>query len=305
MSPGTDRVNSFLNRHRLPRIVRVIAWRLLRWWHRLEIILAKNFGLATQEDRVFFMLVPVVGFLAGLTGFVVTLAMRGVQALLWGAARDIVTAANVAPPWLSIGAPVAGGVVVALIIWLSRQDVSGHGVSAIVETVNFRNGEIRPKPVLLRLAAAIATVGSGGSLGREGPTIGTGAMLGSWLAGRLGISPHRLRILVGCGAAGGMAAIYNAPVGAALYATEVILGSFALEVFGPLVVSSVIATLLGRSLIGRDPIYMISGYGLKSAWELVAYIGLGVVGAFISIGFARGLRFWEIFFERLTIPRAA
>lgn len=295
---------AFLSRHRIPRLIRVVLWRLLRWWHRLEIFLARNFGLATYQDRVFFVLVPLVGMLAGVTGFVVTYLTARIQQILWGTPRDIVSAADQAAPWISIGAPVAGGIVVGLIIWWSRQSVSGHGISGIVETVSFRNGEVRPRPVLLRLVASIATVGSGGSLGREGPTIGTGAMLGSWLAERLGLSPQRLKILVGCGAAGGMAAIYNAPVGAALFATEVILASFAMEVFGPLVIASVIATLIGRTLIGREPIYMISGYGLTSAWEIVAFIGLGVLGAFMSIAFSGGIRFWEIFFNRILLPRA-
>ena len=303
MPNGNDRLFAFINHRRIPRPLRAIFLRLLRLWHRLEIILARNFGLATHEDRVFFLLVPTVGFMAGFTGFLVTLLIGAVQRLLWGAPRDIVNAANTAPAWVSIAAPVVGGVVVGAIIWWSRQSVAGHGISGIVETVNFRNGEIRARPVILRLAAAIATVGSGGSLGREGPTIGTGSMLASQVGSRLGISPQRLKILVGCGAAGGMAAIYNAPVGAALFATEVILASFALEVFGPLVVSSVIATLIGRTLIGREPIYMVSGYGLKTAWEIVAYIGLGVLGAFMSIAFTKGIRFWEIFFERLLLPR--
>jgi H+/Cl- antiporter ClcA len=180
MSPGNDRFGFFLSRRRLPRVIRVVLWRLLRWWHRLEILLARNFGLATHEDRVFFILVPLVGFMAGLTGFLVTLAISAVQRLVWGAPRDIVAAAHAAPNWVTIAAPIVGGITVGFIIWRSRRNVSGHGISGIIETVNLRNGEVRPRPVLLRLLAAIATVGTGGSLGREGPTIGTGAMLGSW-----------------------------------------------------------------------------------------------------------------------------
>src|SRR5262245_44145759 len=113
--------DSFLNRYRLPRLVRVMFWRLQRWWQRLELILARNVGLATHGDRVFFILVPLVGFLAGLVGFLVTATIGAVQLLLWGSSHDIVNAAQTAPIWVSIGAPLIGGVVVAVLMWRSRQ----------------------------------------------------------------------------------------------------------------------------------------------------------------------------------------
>ncbi len=84
---------------------------------------------------------------------------------------------------------------------------------------------------------------------------------------------------MGCGAAAGLAATYNIPIGGALFAMEVILGNFALEIFGPIVASSVIATLISRSLTGNVPLYAAPGYALVSGWEMLLYAGLGIVGA--------------------------
>ncbi|MGH9381514.1 MAG: chloride channel protein, partial [Thermoanaerobaculia bacterium] len=161
------------------------------------------------------------------------------------------------------------------------------------------------RPILTRAAAAVATVGAGGSLGREGPMIRLGSMLASRLAIRFRLPAHRVKILVGCGAGAGLAAAYNIPIGGALFAMEVILGNFALEIFGPIVIASVIATLIARSVQGDVPIYPAPGYQLESGAEIVAYVGLGIVCALASLAFIFGVRAAREAFARLAfIPRA-
>jgi CIC family chloride channel protein len=170
--------------------------------------------------------------------------------------------------------------------------------------VTLKGGKVDPEPVLWSAGAAVVTVGSGGSLGREGPMVGLGAMIASWLGTRLGLPSHRVKILVGCGAAAGMAAIYNTPVGGALFAMEVILGNFALEIFGPIVVASVISTLVGRWALGSLPIYAAPGYKLVSSWELLAYVGLGILGALVSVAFVLGIKAVGGLFDRLDLHPA-
>lgn len=267
-----------------------VWWSRIREWLRaLDFTLARRFGLATREDRVFYALIALVGALAGLLGVAIHALISLVQAALWQSPGRLLEAAQEAPPWLVVGAPALGGVLVGLILWVTKQPAGGGGMSSLIEAVALSGGRVAPKPVLAHALAAVATVGSGGSLGREGPMIRLGAMISSWGGQRLGLPPHRLKILVGCGTAAGLAAAYNIPIGAALFAMEVILGNFALEIFGPIVVSSVISTLISRALAGNTPLYAAPGYALANGWEILLYAGLGIVGALASVAFVLGV----------------
>ena len=287
-----------LQRLRSLRRARVMGRRLRAWWGRAEIALARRFGLATQQDRRFFLLIPVVGIVGGLLGVGIEKLMDAVQALLWGHAGSMLELAQEAPSWRMLLAPAIGGALVGLVIFLGRQSVSGQGMAVLIESVVLRQGVVPPRPVLLSALAAVFTVGSGGSLGKEGPMIRLGAAVSSWLGEKAGIGAYRLKILVGCGAAAGLASAYNIPIGAALFAMEVILGNFALEIFGPIVVASVIATLISRGFLGNVPVSPAASYTLQSPWELVFYVGLGVVGALASVAFVFGVRAGRTLFAR-------
>jgi CIC family chloride channel protein len=280
-------------------------WRRVREWLRaLDFTLARRFGLATREDRVFFALIAGVGVVGGILGVATDWLIAAVQSLLWGREGELLEVARQVPRWVVVAAPALGGAVIGLIIWRGRQSTSGEGMSSLIEAVALHGGRIPPRPVLVNALAAIVTVGSGGSLGREGPMIRLGAMIASWFGGRLRVPPHRIKILIGCGAASGLAAAYNIPIGGALFAMEVILGNFALEIFGPIVVSSVIATVISRSLAGNVPLYAAPGYALVNGWELLLYVGLGIVGALASVLFVVTIRLGRQLFRRMRwIPR--
>lgn len=271
---------------------RSAAWfqRLREWVRSLDFTLARRFGLATREDRVFFFLIVLVGVIAGLLGALVHALIRLFESLLWRSPDSILEAVHQVPDWWVVGVLAFGGLLVGLVGWATRQPVGGGGMASLIEAVALSGGRVPPKPVLANALAAIATVGSGGSLGREGPLIRLGAMISSWLGSRMGMPPHRLKVLVGCGAAAGLAAAYNIPVGGALFAMEVVLGNFALDIFGPIVVSSVISTLISRAIAGNVHLYAAPGYTLASTWELVPYAGLGVVCGLASVFFVLGVR---------------
>jgi CIC family chloride channel protein len=279
--------------------------------------LARWLGLSTREELSFIVLVPLVGIFTGFVGVAIYWLIDRVQDLAWGSpdpqlgkegqsllARTEFIAAHA--PWRNVLALTAAGAVVALIIKIFRQEVRGHGMSGIIEAVALKGGRVAPGPALVRELAGVVTVGSGGSLGREGPMIRTGAMLGSVIGQTGGIDGRRLKILVAAGAAAGMAAAYNAPIGGAIFAMEVILGNFALEVFGPVVVASALATFVARALRfhGHWTYEMVPEYSLVSAWELPAYAVLGMLAGPLSIFFSRGVRSGEWLFDRLDfIPR--
>lgn len=274
------------------------------WVRSLDFTLARRFGLANREDRVFFLLIGLVGVLGGLLGVVTDFLIGLVQRILWGAPGDLFAIVSKVPRWVVVAAPATGGVVIGLLLWLSRRrmkgEASGEGMAMLIESVALSGGKISPRPVLINALAAVVTVGSGGSLGREGPMIRLGAMVSSWMGQRLELPPHRLKILVGCGAAAGLAATYNIPIGGTLFAMEVILGNFALEIFGPIVASSVIATLIARSLTGNEPLYAAPDYVLSNGWEMLLYLGLGIVGAFASVAFMIGVSWGSVVFKKLS-----
>jgi CIC family chloride channel protein len=129
-----------------------------------------------------------------------------------------------------------------------------------------------------------------------------GAMISSYLGRRFHLPPHRVKILVGCGAAAGLAAAYNIPIGGALFAMEVILGNFALQIFGPIVAASVLSTLIARAFEGDAHRFAAPDYELVSHWEVLAYVGLGLVCALASIVFVLGVRRISRLLSRTPLP---
>ena len=181
-------------------------------------------------------------------------------------------------PWYQILlAPTLGGLAVGLVGFFRSQDATGHGVPEVIESVALGNGKFRWQTALTKSISSALTIGSGGSVGREGPIVHIGASLGSVLGQMLRVPPNRLPTLAGCGVAGGIAAVFNAPIAGAFFALEVVIGNFAMPAFGPVMLSSVLATVVSRSYFGDHPTFVVPAYSLLSAWELPFYLGLGIV----------------------------
>src|SRR5580693_3757987 len=127
------------------------AWlgRVREWARAFEFTLARRFGIATREDRNFLLLIGLIGVVAGLLGLATEYLIRGVQTVLWGAPGDLLAVARAVPRWRVVVAPAAGGALVAFIIWLSRQAVSGEGMATLIEAVALSGGKLAPKPVLI------------------------------------------------------------------------------------------------------------------------------------------------------------
>ena len=254
-------------------------------------------------DRRFIILVPLTGLLTGLASTALIRLLGQVQKGFWGDGKHLLEPALALPWWHRLMAPMIGGVLIGLLMLWAKRPIVGTGTAGIIEAVAKKSGVLPGGETLLGALATLLTVGSGGSLGREAPLVQSGATIGSLLARRMGLSGQRIKILLACGAASGIAAAYNAPIGGALFGLEVILGNFALESFGPVVVSTAIATVVSRLLSGAYHAYQPPLLpSLVSSWELGHYLLMG-----LALGLAGVLFLWSVRgaargFERLPIP---
>src|SRR4029078_7395547 len=155
------------------------------------------------------------------------------------------------------------------------------------------DGKISTRRTLAKSLSSLFTIASGGSIGREGPLVQLSSVIASGLGRLQKWSTPRLRLLVGCGAAAGIASAYNAPIAGAVFVAEIVLGSLAMEIFGTLVFSSVIATLTVRGFLGPDPLYKIPPFQLNGNWEIGPYLLLGLGAGLLAPCFIRLLRTTE------------
>jgi CIC family chloride channel protein len=157
----------------------------------------------------------------------------------------------------------------------------------------------------VKSAAAVFSIGSGGSIGREGPMVQIAAVVASRLGRWRKFTPPQLRLLVACGAAAGIASAYNAPIAGSFFVAEIILGTIAMESLGPLVVSAVAATLTIHVLTAANVLYKVPAFAYVSAWEMGPYIVLGFITGILAPVFLISLKHAEKFFVSLKLPIVA
>ncbi|MFN8217559.1 MAG: chloride channel protein, partial [Solirubrobacterales bacterium] len=192
-------------------------------------------------------------------------------------------------PFIVLVAPVVGGLLYGPLVYRFAPEARGHGVPEVMLAVHSNEGRIRGRvPIVKSLASAIC-IGSGGSVGREGPIVQIGSALGSALAQVSRQAAENTRLLVACGAAGGIAATFNAPIAGVFFALELILRDFQTRNFGVVVISSVLATAVGRLAFGSEAFLDLPAFRLVSAAEYPLYALLGVLAALVGIAFIRVL----------------
>ena len=193
--------------------------------------------------------------------------------------------------------PAFGGLIVGLLIYNFAPEAKGHGVPEVMEAVALHGGKIRPVVALVKSLASAISIGSGGSVGREGPIVQIGSSIGSTLGQKLHLSDEKIRILVACGAAGGIAATFNAPIAGVIFALEIIIGEFSVRHFSLVVISSVVSSIVGQAVFGDIPAFFIPvEYGITSLWEFAFYPVLSVLAAFLGVIFVKSLYWAEDLF---------
>ena len=194
-------------------------------------------------------------------------------------------------PWFLLIAPVLAGLLYGPLVYRFAPEARGHGVPEVMYAVAERGGRIPAQVTVVKAVASAMCIGSGGSVGREGPIVQIGSALGSTL-GRLTRLPEgRLRVLVACGAAGGIAATFNAPLAGPFFAMELILRNFAVESFGAVVLSSVTGSVVGRAVFGNTPFLALPPFTLRSPVEYLLFVVLGMVVGACGVLFTRVL-YW-------------
>ena len=276
--------------------------RLLRMINRAIKLLGDLHDGLRRTEQVYMVLVAVViGLLGGLCAVGFRQLIQILNRVAWHESRYTLEYLYGLPIWWKILAPAAGGLIVGLITHRFAREARGHGVPEVMEAVALHGGRIRPRVVLAKMLASGVSIASGGSVGREGPIVQIGAALGSTLGQWLKIDQRRLRTLVGCGAAAGIAATFNAPVAGALFAVEIILGDFGVSQFSPIVISSVMGTVVSQYFLGDFPAFAVPAYSLVHAFELVAYATLGLLAGLAALAFTRTLYAAEDFFDKVRI----
>jgi CIC family chloride channel protein len=198
--------------------------------------------------------------------------------------------------------PALGGLIFGPLIYKYAREAKGHGVPEVMEAVALRGGRIRPRVALVKSLASAVCIATGGSVGREGPIAQIGSAIGSTVGQLFHLSDERIRNLVACGAAGGIAATFNAPIAGSIFALEVILGQLHATYFGAVVISAVTADVVAHFFEGNLRAFSVPEYTMVSPWELVFYVVLGIAAAIASVSFTRLLYFSEDVWDRLHFP---
>jgi len=202
--------------------------------------------------------------------------------------------------WLPV-IPMLGGLLVGPIIYKFASEAKGHGVPEVMNAVARMGGIIRPRVAVVKTIASAICIGSGGSAGREGPIVQIGSAIGSTVGQLFRMSGDRVKILVGCGAAAGISAVFNAPIAGVIFSLEIILGDFTIKTFSPVILASVVASVISRTFLGDHPAFDVPEYSLVSAWEFPLYILMGCLMGGLGVTFTKVLNSFEDFFDNLKM----
>jgi len=253
-----------------------------------------------SETVVPVALAVTVGALAAAGAIVLRQLIRAVQWLFFDQGERLGAALGV--PWAErlhlLLAPAIGMVVVYWMVRRWAPEAQGHGVPEVQYAIRKMGGRIRPRVAAVKALASAISIGSGGSVGREGPIVQIGSSLGSTVGQAVGLGSNQTGILVAAGAAGAIAATFNAPIAGVMFAMEVILGNFAARSFGLVVVASVTSTAISQAVLGREPAFRLAEvFTLVSEWEFLLYLALGVFTGLIALAYVQTVYWFEDSFD--------
>ncbi len=260
-----------------------------------------SYYVAKYEDIMIITVAVAIGAAAGLGNIIFRSLIHFLQNLLYGIESEVMLYnLEDTAKWKLILIPALGGLAVGIITSIFKSNV--HSVSDVIKAISLQR-RLSPVTAVLKTITSAITLGTGGSAGREGPIIMIGASLGSAVGQFFKFSHIRMSSATACGAAGGIAATFNAPMGGAMFAAEVLLGKYGIRTFSPLIISAVTATVVSRAFFGDEITIQAPAYVLQSAKELPLYGLMGVFIAFISVFFIRFFFRVSDAFTNINIPK--
>jgi CIC family chloride channel protein len=269
---------------------------------KLRVFLSERFK--PTELQFTLLWAGLVGFLGGLSSLLFRETTAGVHYVLTHSTKGLVQSFVDMPPWQRFVTPAMGGALAGATLLFGAQFSRKSKSTDYMEAIVLGEGNVPFRSSLVKSISALFTIATGGSIGREGPLVQLAAVVAS-LPGRFRNWPApRRRLIVACGAAAGIASAYNAPIAGALFVAEIILGSVAMESFGPLVIASLVATMTVRQspIIGDSPLYKVTSFKLNAPWEILPYAALGIIAGLAAPWFLRFLRLCETWFEKSRLP---
>ncbi|MEJ2220194.1 MAG: chloride channel protein [Desulfobacterales bacterium] len=258
--------------------------------------------LLSDEHTTMVLLGIVVGVVGGYGAVGFRYLINFIQSIAYGSSAELLEVIHSVPWYMRIAIPAIGGLVVGPIVYFLAREAKGHGVPEVMYAVALKQGIIRKRIVFIKAFVSAVCIGTGGSVGREGPIVQIGSAVGSTLGQLFNVSANRIRTMVGCGAAAGIAATFNAPIAGSLFALEIILGEFEITSFSPIIISAVSATAISRHYLGDVPAFILPEYVLHSPLEFPLYAILGFVCALVAVGFTLFLYRTEDAWDAFKFP---
>lgn len=265
-------------------------------------VFATPFNRRNSEFRL-ILLALLVGGLAAYGAVAFRLAVDAVTLVLYGVSEEELPIAAAAMPMaLLLAITTLGGLTIGLACQFLWPNFRPQGVADVIEASALRNGRMSMRQGLAGVSLSIFSIGIGGSTGREGPIVHLSAMLASQVVEFLRLGPSIARTLLGCAVASGVAAAFNAPIAGVFFALEVVIGHYGIGAFAPVVIASLIGTIVTRVHIGSEPAFAIGAQQVQSFWEVPAFLLLGLCSGLIAILLMRGIGWMQKLHQGGHVP---
>ena len=243
-------------------------------------------GSVTNDIVLPLLVSVVIGIVAGFGGVLFHYMLKWGSRILWTTPEEL----GQVPVWLRLLIPTAAGLFSGLVVAKLAPEIQGPGVPQVMKALALEGGRIRHRVTVLKTLVTSTLISAGASVGREGPIVQIGASIGSSVSQLLSLDADKRRLAVACGAAGGMAATFQAPIAGTMFAVEILLFDLEVSSMSNIVISAVMGTVVARQMLGQRATIHPPSFALVSHWELLFYLALG-----IGAGLAGLLLIWSLF----------